>query len=640
MDKKLSCHQFLFGYDGGHKLLAGSRELEEHEKSRLLIYSDVIQDRTEEANEYLTGIPLPSTDCYALMKSWMAYELPRPGCVWTHALILDSTQVEELELYKPPRSWFKRPKNIEDFSAYKYKTEYAHISKSEIHQHYHKTLSLLVKAVYSANSKGYFPSSPEADLLLFYLWMHQWPYLRKNFSFRTTGFSKTRSTAELEINLRLVKDIHFDLINKKPQNWEEIIAIDILSNKGTGFRSFTKEIREQLSDDKNTMRFLAQLYSHIKNTNNNSSDWPNLLDQIKEAIPGVQGENIRSILLDDRAMKNFDLRAPNTYQLLNIAFDEFDTDVNSASKSTYEERNGDSDQDIMLEKFITYENRLSKDLISKAISYFGDDILRIDLRPISEHSKNEIRDTTLSSLDLQSIKTANPVVLDNLVLLVTKHLLLDNLMQLLLQRYDRHRIEQLEKRFSSHVIKSVKNFIELNPIDSANLKHVIDTLQIFPASAVHDQLFDQIKEPYLLYAVIKATKADVTTALRHPSRQWSKLLKNLNRGSFSEKKWLSIQSFLLAIALKSPEPGCELIFEKCFVDVHDAWANGKLSPDSKSLLRSVMPYAPIFTWDWCWVLTRNVSKAYIIGDLNTKRLSLLKGDNVSRNALMTNKNDA
>jgi hypothetical protein len=39
-------------------------------------------------DEYLTAYPLPGTELFVLAKTWYAPEMQRPGCVWTHSLII------------------------------------------------------------------------------------------------------------------------------------------------------------------------------------------------------------------------------------------------------------------------------------------------------------------------------------------------------------------------------------------------------------------------------------------------------------------------------------------------------------------------------------------------------------------------
>ena len=85
----LQIQQQLYGYDNGHHLLASSCSLRPADRKRLEILSDYNGNIiTPEFDGYLTGYPLVGSGFYALCMTWMAYELPRPGSVWTHVLLV------------------------------------------------------------------------------------------------------------------------------------------------------------------------------------------------------------------------------------------------------------------------------------------------------------------------------------------------------------------------------------------------------------------------------------------------------------------------------------------------------------------------------------------------------------------------
>src|SRR5262249_10651964 len=93
MAKNIECvrvDQALHGYEDGHRLLAGSRPLPRDAERTMLVLSDLSGSGSIDGFEsYLTGYALPSAGAYALARTWVALEMPRPGCVWTHTLLLD-----------------------------------------------------------------------------------------------------------------------------------------------------------------------------------------------------------------------------------------------------------------------------------------------------------------------------------------------------------------------------------------------------------------------------------------------------------------------------------------------------------------------------------------------------------------------
>lgn len=87
--RRVRLHQTLHGYDNGHRLLGGSLEIEGRSAKTLLVMSDVSGSNLRASDEsYLTGYPLPDSRFYAIARTWSAPEKSRPGCVWTHTLLL------------------------------------------------------------------------------------------------------------------------------------------------------------------------------------------------------------------------------------------------------------------------------------------------------------------------------------------------------------------------------------------------------------------------------------------------------------------------------------------------------------------------------------------------------------------------
>src|SRR4051812_5480513 len=82
-------HQTLHGYSEGHRLLAASVALPDDAQHLMLRMSDLSGPQVIQGfEEYLTGYPVPSLSAYAFAKTWYADEMRRPGCVWTHTLLL------------------------------------------------------------------------------------------------------------------------------------------------------------------------------------------------------------------------------------------------------------------------------------------------------------------------------------------------------------------------------------------------------------------------------------------------------------------------------------------------------------------------------------------------------------------------
>jgi hypothetical protein len=88
--------QVLFGYDDGHRLIAGSRSLSPRQQRDVLPHLDASFEAGEA--QQLVGTAIPSLDGYLLARIWPAPERPRHGAVWAHALILTAEQLARMRL--------------------------------------------------------------------------------------------------------------------------------------------------------------------------------------------------------------------------------------------------------------------------------------------------------------------------------------------------------------------------------------------------------------------------------------------------------------------------------------------------------------------------------------------------------------
>jgi hypothetical protein len=105
-----SIHQAIHGYRDGHRLLSSSSPLSADATRAMLVLSDMSGPSMQPGfDEYLTGYPLPGSEFFVLAKTWYAPEMQRPGCVWTHSLLIPRAQVSNvptaclLEMFRRPQ---------------------------------------------------------------------------------------------------------------------------------------------------------------------------------------------------------------------------------------------------------------------------------------------------------------------------------------------------------------------------------------------------------------------------------------------------------------------------------------------------------------------------------------------------------
>ena len=207
-DSIIEIHQTFHGYSRGHRLLASSIELSNKSKQLLLYLTDLSGPSIINGfDEYIVGYPLEYENYYALTKTWYAYEMPRPGCVWSHTLLFKKNDLMQIKDIAFIKRIFKRITNDEKFETYR---EKLHIDlQTEIFNSTYlndldaKLLYLLFNKVYSEERKPIFIPSKNSivfeDTLLSF-WNTQYYSLKINFLFSTGS-----------INSRMIENRVFDL---------------------------------------------------------------------------------------------------------------------------------------------------------------------------------------------------------------------------------------------------------------------------------------------------------------------------------------------------------------------------------------------------------------------------------------------
>jgi hypothetical protein len=92
-----SIQQAVHGYRDGHRLLSSSTSLTSDAARAMLVMSDLSGPSMQPGfDDYITGYPLAGTDFFVFAKTWYAPEMQRPGCVWTHSLLIPRALLQNL----------------------------------------------------------------------------------------------------------------------------------------------------------------------------------------------------------------------------------------------------------------------------------------------------------------------------------------------------------------------------------------------------------------------------------------------------------------------------------------------------------------------------------------------------------------
>lgn len=201
-------HQALYGYQDGHRLLASSTELPQEASRLLLPLSDGPDLQVKvPATGYLSGYPVKRIDSFALSMTWPAPEMPRPGCVWTHVLLIGFRELASIRDTRGLVGCFRRPQGPEpDRSLYSAPFGYHEEEPSEGHSGNGDLLQTLLYWLYDSADPVVMRAEERSGAVVeaLSLWGQQWPELRESFSF--ISIASTREISSRPFDLRFVFD--------------------------------------------------------------------------------------------------------------------------------------------------------------------------------------------------------------------------------------------------------------------------------------------------------------------------------------------------------------------------------------------------------------------------------------------------
>lgn len=200
--------QVLHGYSDGHRMLAASTDLSRASRHAMLVLSDMSgRSMVPGFEEYLTGYPLEDSDMYALAKTWYAPEMERPGCVWTHTILMRPSDLARVVDLSEIAAKFVRPANPPSLERYEIPVEIriGHQHRDGLADSRRDLLASIFWALYSMHGSVLLlndDSRSFTDLVLA-LWSQQWPRLRASFAF-CTGAISSRSVAGRPMDLQVI----------------------------------------------------------------------------------------------------------------------------------------------------------------------------------------------------------------------------------------------------------------------------------------------------------------------------------------------------------------------------------------------------------------------------------------------------
>lgn len=327
--------QALFGYREGHRLLQASRKFAPTTERSLVTLTDMSGSRMVDGfEEYISGYPVPGEDSYALVKTWYAPEMERPGCVWSHVLMVrnpDLTGIGDIDQLSP---LFKRPQKGEVDSYLSPLSPTSGGLRSLRGQFEISDAEAIISALYGEPDKPIIVPASNAEIreaLILAIWSQQWSALRASFRF-CTGSLSARNYAGRAFDLqvvphRLVRELQRDpsafvvvLENgghsagsnqREIAPWVITAAEDLLLDK-MSFRDFLERFADSGPEQRSLYSKLGDLfnYFHELDTGLEGSRMSEVTRRLSESFPSAEtGVALKSALYGPGNSPGFQLSA-------------------------------------------------------------------------------------------------------------------------------------------------------------------------------------------------------------------------------------------------------------------------------------------------------------------------------------------
>lgn len=301
--------QGVFGYSNGHRLLTSTVSLSSVDIYELAAASDLAPGaQISGTSSYLTGFSLPDSKLYALIRTWLAPEMPRPGCVWSHVLLLDqtlmATQIDLTvlsDLHRRPDGYasdstFSKPvtinRRLRGRRAGRQETE------------------MVLSACYGdAQLDADQEERGSIEQAIFAAWSQQWPRLRRQFVFRSIA-----TTSELKGQFIQFKRGSSPARGGGPAAWLNEAVEDATSESVTPLRRFLWRYGKDVQSEKETLPELVQLHIATRSKKGLYS----VADRVLTRFPPGQAETLKRDVLGLSSDKLSQVPSVNAVDLMRL----------------------------------------------------------------------------------------------------------------------------------------------------------------------------------------------------------------------------------------------------------------------------------------------------------------------------------
>lgn len=300
--------QAVFGYSNGHRLLGSTVNLSSVDNYDLAALSDLAPGvQISDPASYLSGAPL-SDGRYALVRTWAAPEMPRPGCVWSHVLLISRVALQSQIDLTALLPLFRRPHGYSSDGGFSERLSVAKRA-ADIPAPDPRSVEHALAAVYQASSVDM--AEIDADQWergVLAVWSQQWPRLRSTFVFRSVASPYPLKGQ----SIRYLWNRSASQPLQRP-DWMHEAAADVLSRRITPLRRFLWRYGKDIQPGNNAFADLVRFFEMSIRGD------AGLAEAVFRRFGAGQAETLKSDLLGRSAPMLSQVRAASSSELEQLA---------------------------------------------------------------------------------------------------------------------------------------------------------------------------------------------------------------------------------------------------------------------------------------------------------------------------------
>lgn len=625
----MSNDQCLFGYSDGHRLLASSVRLPDEAMSLLTVVTDLAPGTSFGDTEgYWTGIPVPRLGRYALMQTWPAPEMPRPGCVWTHVLLLETDVFESVKDLSALKAHLRRPRTAKNATGYSESFDIdvsAPRVQAEPRSMPSERLADVLDVVYGSMKAPIEIERPgELDSLIFALWSQQWPKLRRNFRFRTAASRQPDSSpVRFDLTCRMTGS-RIRSEDSGPRPWIRVSTIDLQSSgssllRNFPLRNFLWHYGADVKRPRRSFRPLCETFALERFGTDNSHEA--IAGEIVAWFPDKDdAETLKADLVDGTILarhqldtllylegtdKGESLPYPSSMGMARLA-------------SLWPEKAGTIL--VFADYCVVNQTKLAPFLVGVVSDNISVELFW-DIEAISAELRRQLVAGKPALLDSDRLAMAARSTIKELIQAVPED---DAIGAALVKRLrsctDPEIASEVVGRFPTSSLPEAIALVNDIGVDGAVTW--VRGMVRHPSSLLQPPIMAQVKRASILYALGEEFSWNVPLVAGFGLKSW--LATETAQQDLGNNESDTLSTFLLALALHSGGEDSQAVFEHEYSRVHDRLTKSRLNWKARSLLMCRLPSAGwLRDWDDALRLRLAVAETYQKYDLSTESFARL-----------------